>query len=89
MEIKTLPERRDASLLEYPIFLLQVNNTEYAGCNECGAEAEFGNWKTDRVFLDDDEGRLYAARKRYGVEGQDWRVWSVPAEGELKNRLEV
>lgn len=85
--MKTLEERRDLSLLEYPVWLLQVATTEYAGCNDCGAEAEFTQWKTDRVCLDDTEARKHALCKRMGVEGLDWRVWPVPADGELRSRL--
>jgi hypothetical protein len=85
--MKTLEERRDLTLLEHPLFLLQVNNTEYAGCNDCGAEAEFAHWKVDRVFLDDGEARDYARYHRLGRENYEWRVWAVPADGELRNRL--
>lgn len=74
----TLDERRKQTMLQWPIFLLQR------------AEINSPYWKTDRVFLDSSETLDYVRSRiyDYGTKDKDWRIYGVPAAGELRNRLE-
>ena len=80
--MKSLEQRREESLLEWPVWLLQTND---------GIKEDEGrvSWRTDRVFLDWEEGVKYAEKRsyRYGEKDKDWRVYGVPCDGELKNRI--
>ena len=86
MGIKTLDERKKLTLLEHPLFILQVLEKEYQECT-CGGEVEFDWWKSERIFIDDEEARNHARRHRMGRENYEWRVWAVPATGVLQNRI--
>lgn len=48
-------------------------------------------WFTEGVWLDREEAERFGTRRdyRYGVKGKDWRVYGVPANGELAKLLQA
>jgi hypothetical protein len=79
-------EQRKATLLQDPIFLLQI---AFHKTDEDDNDQQETNWHTDRVFATAEEAQAFAQARNYdyGTRGRDWRVYSVPAVGILADLL--
>jgi hypothetical protein len=75
--MKTHQQMQEATLMGNPLVALQTRD-ENGGRNA---------WRTDRVFIDDDEAEAFLApqRHRYPEADKDvnWKLYAIPAAGSL------
>lgn len=75
--MKTHKQMQDATLTENPLVALMTRD-ENGGRNA---------WRTDRVFIDDDEAEAFIApqRHRYPEETREtqWKLYAIPCAGTL------
>lgn len=99
-EKRGIEVRRSETFLQWPVtLLLVVDRNLQEQINELRADAKESfeeasesdvPWEVDRVFLDAVEAEEYVGQIAYrmGTEGKDWRLFSVPAEGDLQERID-